>query len=272
MATNIRRHLPHSARNEEQLEVELTQRWQASVRRICSGIQRSQTGGALIISDQPDWKRLNGHALSYKRIAECLPCSVLEDEYFRCVQANISPGTDVPWPTHEKYVLASEDTRDRQEELTSAIRAIGGLARLDGAVVLRPDLAVEAFGVKINSDTNVGTVYHGHTEKGKGARAFDTSHFGTRHLSAIRYCRDDPTAMVVVISQDGPVRVVTTAGRRVIIWDDVRVRNSDPRLRGLRDLYDRVTGFQRFTEKRGFTEVPKNTKRLAKGRYRGNLQ
>lgn len=269
LASDIRRHLPASARSGEILEAELIKRWQASIRRICSGVQRFETGGALIITSQPLWDELDGKNVRYKRVAEALPCSVLEDEYFSCVQANISP-TDVPWHAFEKYVLASEDSRDRQEELTSTIRAIAGLARLDGAVVLRPDLSVEAFGVKIRSETKIGTVYTGSIKTASRSR-FDTSHLGTRNLSAIRYCKDDQNAMVIVISQDGTVRVVTTWQRRVVAWNDVWVRNGDPDWRILRNLYDHVVGFQRLPERRGFTEVPKRVKGLSKGRYRGDL-
>jgi hypothetical protein len=161
-------------------------------------------------------------------------------------------------------MLAQADTGDRNDEVTGAIRLIASLATLDGATVLQPDLAVDRFGAKINSDCRIGNVYAGDERfLMRGYRKmFDYSQYGTRHHSALRYCREDPRAIAIIISQDGSVRLATTASRSLVVWDNVRLRSYLDDLIEYRKFRRRVANRRRQGQSIGYTDVPRTLAEL----------
>jgi DNA integrity scanning protein DisA with diadenylate cyclase activity len=68
------------------------------------------------------------------------------------------------------------------------------LAQIDGAAVLDADGVVRELGVRIVPSPTAET-----TVDARG---------GTRHVAALRYSYDEPTATVVVVSEDGPVSIM----------------------------------------------------------------
>lgn len=101
------------------------------------------------------------------------------------------------------------------------------LAAADGVVLMDSALSMQGFGVKIGGGDHVGTVYGGaaFARKGTQAKRIDLSGFGTRHGSMLRYCRVDRRAIGVVVSQDGHVRLIMSAGRSLTLWDNVQLLN-----------------------------------------------
>ncbi len=67
------------------------------------------------------------------------------------------------------------------------------LAQVDGAAVFDGDGVLRQLGVRLVPS--------------KAAERTVDPFRGTRHTSARRYSRDDPLALVVVVSDDGPVTV-----------------------------------------------------------------
>jgi DNA integrity scanning protein DisA with diadenylate cyclase activity len=45
--------------------------------------------------------------------------------------------------------------------------------------------------------------------------------FGTRHRSAMRMCSSFDECIALVVSQDGPVKVLKRVGGDVVMWNDV---------------------------------------------------
>lgn len=41
----------------------------------------------------------------------------------------------------------------------------------------------------------------------------------------MRYCSSHPGALGFVVSQDGFVRAITRVGSKVVMWENIRVRN-----------------------------------------------
>lgn len=80
---------------------------------------------------------------------------------------------------------------DRASDLAPLRHALG---QNDGAAVFDMDGVVRAMGVRL--------VPSGAAESAVSALG------GTRHTSALRYSHDDPDAVVIVVSDDGPVTVV----------------------------------------------------------------
>ena len=113
--------------------------------------------------------------------------------------------------------LADTDADDRETELTGAVKLVTSLAAVDGLVLLQPLLGVVGFGVKIGTDRHVNTVYDGRdfAKRRNQAKRVDLSRLGTRHGSMLRYCRLDPNAIGIVVSQDGHVRVIASVSVRL---------------------------------------------------------
>lgn len=93
----------------------------------------------------------------------------------------------------------------------AAIRHV--LAQTDGAAVLGPDGVLQAIGVRL-----VPSILAEADVAGMG---------GTRHTAAVRYSHDDPDALVVVVSEDGPVTVLR-GGRSVATAAEQVCRVSRP--------------------------------------------
>jgi hypothetical protein len=137
--------------------------------------------------------------------------------------------------------FAETDEIDREQELTGAVRIATTLASIDGLVLLTPLLEVVGFGVKILGGSSAERIYAGRdsAKRRTPTALVDVSHFGTRHTSMIRYCRADPRAIGIIVSQDGAVRVVATDRRRLTLWQNVQL------LRYFDDIDDYVTHLRR---------------------------
>jgi hypothetical protein len=215
--------------SEESQEGNLINAWINTVYRICIGLRRYGTGGTLLITPSPHLDQLDiGYKFNYKRLGDAVILNVLDGEYREACKQRIhdeeSDGV-VPYTTVLESSLAEADAEDRQSELTAAVKVVTSLASVDGLVLLSPLLHVQGFGVKIKTGGHVGIVYDGGGFKQRGVQAkkIDPSRFGTRHNSVLRYCRVDKNAIGVVISQDGNVRIGMSAGRSLVLWDNVKL-------------------------------------------------
>lgn len=79
----------------------------------------------------------------------------------------------------------------------AALRQV--LSQVDGATVIGPDGVVTAVGVRLVPSPAAEAAVSGTLG-------------GMRHMSALRYSHDDPAAVVIVVSEDGPV-TMCRAGR-----------------------------------------------------------
>ncbi|HEX4589657.1 MAG TPA: hypothetical protein VH120_06990, partial [Gemmataceae bacterium] len=79
-----------------------------------------------------------------------------------------------------------------------------------------------------------------------------------------RYCRADKNAIGVVISQDGHVRIAMSAGRSLVLWDNVKLLGySRFGKQSVRRIQDWVKNHIRTKRPRsGFTDTPKTLDQL----------
>jgi hypothetical protein len=246
--TSRRRRTPvvmiHPNFGGEDLRVASVQRylyweWQDTVARLCIGLRRLGTGGSMLITPDPRIELLSGgYPLSYRRLGEAFLLHWLDKRYFLEVerkriqeeQGDTAAAVARAWRLAH---LAACERDDREEEVTGAVKMVTSLAAVDGLLLLTPELFVRGFGVKIGGPRlpTVPRVYDGRSFASAGTfrnlRAFDVSKFGTRHSSMLRYCRADPAAVGVVVSQDGQVRVIHSHGRRLILWDGIKLLDYD---------------------------------------------
>jgi hypothetical protein len=259
-----------SESKECDLSDQLFNAWTNTVARICIGLRRLGTGGSLLITSTPIIDHLDiVHRFGYRRLGDSTILSVLDRAYrFKLEQQVYTQHSgSVPTELSRELLLAETDSTDREDELTGAVKIVTSLAAADGLVLLDLSLAVVGFGVKIRTEEKVNTVYDGSdfVRKGTKAKKIDPSRFGTRHGSMLRYCRADCGAIGVVVSQDGHVRLITSEGKSLILWDNVKLLSHDFNVSlYARDAHRR----QRYRDKHrnrtslGYTSMPKTIRAL----------
>ena len=133
------------------------------------------------------------------------------DLSIRTVSANF-------WEASARASSAESDLRRHsllQLRLQHVVRSIAALTRIDGCVVLTPELDVLGAGGEIRvADTDVersGLIF---TDIGKNMPWPDQSGTdlgGTRHRSAFRLCMAVPHTLAFVVSQDGEVTLMCSS-------------------------------------------------------------
>lgn len=106
----------------------------------------------------------------------------------------------------DDYQEASQATRRTRSRVQAALRSIAAASTLDGCTVFDSRLKLHGFGAKITAkkvpesipEIDVG---------GNVVGALTMSEKGTRHGSAAALASEVPGAVVVVLSQDGGIRV-----------------------------------------------------------------
>ena len=170
------------------------------------------------------------HPFVYSRLQDAAILRVLDEGHLwdveRAQQALTDKGDPVPADLIRGAKLAETDAKDREEEMTGAVKLVASLATVDGLVLMSPTLSVVGFGVKIGSTPNVTTTVYdgaGFSRRGTRARIIDLSQFGTRHGSMFRYCAQDRNALGIVVSQDGYVRLITSVRNSLLFWENLKL-------------------------------------------------
>lgn len=107
-------------------------------------------------------------------------------------------------------------------ERDKLLEAVAQYSNVDGAIVFSDKLILEAFGPEVlvsKDDTlELREVLSNKTEETR-----DSKHFGMRHRSTFRFCREVPSSVALVISEDGDAKVVTSEDGVVKMWTGVGV-------------------------------------------------
>jgi DisA bacterial checkpoint controller nucleotide-binding len=122
--------------------------------------------------------------------------------------------------------------RWRREKLFLMAKALAGLSRVDGCVVLHQNLAVLGFGGEIRVDeikASSAPRSLRNLKSGEITPEEELLSFGTRHRSAFRLCKVHPGTVVFVISQDGDLRIFCSTDHDVYGFQFLHawVRQSD---------------------------------------------
>lgn len=261
--------------SEAEILVSLIEMWVTSIARLCIGLRQRGTGGAFLLTPKPIKHILqNKHSLTYPRLRDATILRVLDEGYLwrveRAQRALTGKGKPVPAALVAEASFAETDAKDREGEMTGAVKLVASLAAVDGLVLMTPTLSVAGFGVKIGSTPNVTKVYDGadFSRRGTRARKIDLSQFGTRHGSMLRYCARDHKALGIVVSQDGYVRLIMTVRNSLLFWDNLKLLAhldfSPPRKKLKRGSASRPSKPLWL----GYTDLPKTIDRLMKAASR----
>lgn len=226
-ATAIRAALPDKV-NQETVELQLFNAFSNTIARICIGLRHLGSGGALLITPKARADVLSiGYELGYDRLRSSVSLHVLDQLYKHQLDDSAYSRKSIHAEDLKELLFAQADAEDRVDELNGAVKFVTSLAALDGATLLTPDLQVTGFGIKIKGDLGTTKVYDGEafSRRLSKSKTWDLSQFGTRHLSVLSYCKADPSAIGVVVSQDGHARIVMTSHGRLLMWNDIQLLN-----------------------------------------------
>jgi hypothetical protein len=213
----------------------LTDLWISAIKRILLRVQSFNHGGAFVITPDSQLIGLDvKYHLSYHRLADALikrgvtwKASIgYEDEileylakHTRTVLSNLV----------EQSLMANVEGERAEEDLSGVIWFVALLSRVDGCVVLDPNLVVRGFGAIIGFEEIVPSIMLSNSADAEDAdlTRLDASRFGSRHRSMMRYCFCTPGSLGIVISQDRDVRMMTRVGERLVLWDGVNLQRTE---------------------------------------------
>lgn len=88
------------------------------------------------------------------------------------------------------------------------------------------NLKVVGFGAVIKMAQMPNTVYVSRTARINLSKLLkvNPNNYGTRHRSMFSYCWNHANAIGFVVSQDGDIRAIIRVGKRLIMWENIRVQ------------------------------------------------
>jgi len=112
--------------------------------------------------------------------------------------------------------------REHDLALLEVSQLISGLSQVDGAVVLSDTLDIVGFGAEISGHLpSVQRVAHALDLAGTSRQWVRADRVGTRHRAAYRLCQALPEALVLVVSQDGGLRLIRWHRDAVTYWAQI---------------------------------------------------
>jgi hypothetical protein len=109
---------------------------------------------------------------------------------------------------------------ENKRRLADYVDMLSRLSCVDGAVIVDDKLSPHRFAVHLNAGEWNGDVFEGPLRNELPSAPFDISGLATRHNSAIRFAGANPGTIIFVISEDGPVRIISRLKDAVLIWPE----------------------------------------------------
>jgi hypothetical protein len=207
--------------------------WIATLCRLLLRIRNYHHGGALLITPDNSHEGLDlKYRVTYDRLQLALEhqaVHTIQKTYAEDIIYDLMEDEDLDTISLDLYLAESteaDDLKDSDSELDGCLWFVSLLSRVDGLVLMSPDLEVQGFGVEILESDPPPRVFLATTTTAtrRGLRAVDYSCFGTRHRSMMRYCFHHPDSLGFIISQDGEVRAVTLVGENLVMWENIRLQ------------------------------------------------
>jgi hypothetical protein len=208
--------------------------WISSLCRVLLRMQSYRHGGALLLTPDASSDGLNvKYGINYSRLRTALERrarlgiyeTYASDQIF---EHHIEPNKDdVSMDLYVNESFYGAELQDCHSELEGAVGFISLLSRVDGLVLMNPDLDVCGFGVEIVVDEPPRSIWRATDPSAQRAHqeSADYNYFGTRHRSMMRYCARFPGSVGFVVSQDGDVRAMTQVRNRLVYWDNLTLQH-----------------------------------------------
>ncbi|EDM37968.1 hypothetical protein PBAL39_16124 [Pedobacter sp. BAL39] len=204
--------------------------WIQTLSRLLLKIQNYQHGGALLIADEsPDIDikyKIHYQRLIYAMIAYAqasIDTHVLENE----ISTQLREGKrHVSKTLYQRESMALLQKAGTADEITGAINFIASQTCVDGVVLFNRDMVSNGFGAVLRAKRMPRKIHVSATATAtiKSLTPADPKHYGTRHRSMIAYCWNHPTALGLVISQDGEIRAFAKIDDKLIMWEKIKTQ------------------------------------------------
>jgi hypothetical protein len=198
--------------------------WTQTLCRILNRAKSFGHGGTLLISPEAPGPNLGvNYLFPYTKLSEALFAEVLSAtiQYYAGEFLDADEDEELALEAYPEMLFHGSMHEDARTALEGAIGLISSLTRVDGAVLMTPNLQVVGFGCEITVPRSASRVYLARAASGSGRKKIELETFGTRHRSVVRYCNAVPGSVGFVVSQDGHVRGITKVGNDVLLWDNV---------------------------------------------------
>ncbi|CAM3994045.1 hypothetical protein SAMN06265348_10124 [Pedobacter westerhofensis] len=204
--------------------------WIQTLSRLLLKIQNYQHGGALLIADESadiDIKyKIHYQRLIFAMIAYA-KASIENHVLDRYITAQIHEGKrSISKSLYQKESAALLQKAGIADEITGAINFIASQTCVDGVVLFNRDMVSNGFGAVLRAKRMPRKIYVSATATAtaKSLSAADPKDYGTRHRSMIAYCWNHPTALGLVISQDGEIRAFSKIEDKLIMWEKIKTQ------------------------------------------------
>lgn len=108
---------------------------------------------------------------------------------------------------------------DCKRRIVEHVEQLAHLTRVDGALILSDRLRALSYGTTLIAPPWRGeTILGPDNETTTGPLRVDLTRYGTRHNSAVNFVGKSPSAVVFVLSQDGPIAGLTQKDPETIYW------------------------------------------------------
>lgn len=218
---------------QERWDERLVETWLGALSRVLLDIQRFRHGGGVLLGPLGAFEHLNAkYKIYYTRLQVALQKyaekrmieASVDDEILR---RYLEPMADaIPVQHYLDKLIYGLELQESRDEIAGCIRFVASLSRVDGVVAIDNNLVVRGFGVEIAAGEAPAEVYIAGDAQGseERLRPVDFNHFGTRHRSIMRYCYQHEGTIGFGISQDGDIRAMICLGRRLVLWENIKVR------------------------------------------------
>lgn len=229
----VRSHIPDDIYERQGTGDELhAQQWISVLCRILLRIQKIKNGGAVLITPQITPDDLNvKYGIVYDRLPTSLQSNAVTKMKSDYLERHLlghgdSRPKELSADQFQQLRRLEKELRANKNEIDGVIWFIALLTRVDGLVVLDPNLVVRGYGVEIKNWQEPDRVFIATDRLATGSklRPVSYNHFGTRHRSMMRYCCQNPGSLGFVVSQDGEVRVMTMLGERLVMWKNIKLK------------------------------------------------
>jgi hypothetical protein len=193
---------------------------QHMLRRAIQLIRNARHGGMILVVDAASADlALGGLRLKYRfsddeppRRYRTLLFQILDRVAARTTKASVG------W---SDFALDDSPELEKLERAVFELsRVIGGLAAIDGAVVLDKRLQLVGFGAEVSSDIpSPDRVWRALDLEGRERLPESIENVGTRHRAAYRFARHHPQGLAIVVSHDGGVSFVARREGDVVYWE-----------------------------------------------------
>ena len=168
--------------------------WIQTLCRLLLRARRYGHGGALLVTPDDSLSELNiKHAIEYNRLrtslddqAQATVLAVDASDEISDIMESEEP--EMPVLLYLENSVEESNRDDSRSALDGAIWFVSLLTRVDGLVLLTPDLAVRGFGVEITSSDAPTTVLLALDPHATQTSPIEYTRWGTRHRSMMRYC------------------------------------------------------------------------------------